>query len=204
GCHFHPAVDALDQPDARSAGAEDPGRAAVAAHLRDHPPPRRRAARRARPAGGVDPAAQCRWPRTRHPHRGQRMKTSLLAAAVWAAASGEITQPVPSVASVRALAERQAELRLYGLIGDFFWEGITAEPIAAQPDDLDVDTILVTINSRGGEVDHGTAIYNALKRHKARIVVRVDGQAGSIASLIAMAGDEVVMPPTALMMIHAP
>ena len=132
------------------------------------------------------------------------MKLHTLSASILASAGNEPTQPVPSVATVRALAGRQAELRLYGLIGDFFWEGITADAIAAELDGLDVDTILVTINSRGGEVDHGTAIYNALKRHKARIVVRVDGQAGSIASVIAMAGDEVVMPPTAMLMIHAP
>lgn len=132
------------------------------------------------------------------------MKTALRASALYAATAGGLHQSVPSVATVCAMAGRQAELRLYGLIGDLYWDGITADAIAAELDGLDVDTILVTINSRGGEVDHGTAIYNALKRHKARIVVRIDGQAGSIASTIAMAGDEVLMPPTAMMMIHAP
>jgi phage major head subunit gpT-like protein len=48
------------------------------------------------------------------------------------------------------------------------------------------------------------AIYNALKRHAARIVVVIDGQACSIASLVAMAGDEVLMPANTLLMIHAP
>src|SRR5690625_2170837 len=103
------------------------------------------------------------------------MKPTLIAAAIWAAAGGhpaEPNQPVPSVASVRALANGEAELRLYGLIGDFFWDGITAASVAAQLDEIDADTITVTINSRGGEVDHGMTIYNALRRHKARIIVR--------------------------------
>lgn len=66
----------------------------------------------------------------------------------------------------------------------------------------DVVLINIYINSYGGSVFEGTAIYNQLKRHKARKVVYVDGFACSIASVIAMAGDEVVMPRNALMMIH--
>lgn len=58
------------------------------------------------------------------------------------------------------------------------------------------------INSYGGSVFEGTAIYNQLKRHPAHKTVYVDGFACSIASVIAMAGDEVVMPPNTLMMIH--
>ena len=66
----------------------------------------------------------------------------------------------------------------------------------------DVVLINIYINSYGGSVFEGTAIYNQLRRHKARKVVYVDGFACSIASVIAMAGDEVVMPRNALMMIH--
>jgi ATP-dependent Clp protease protease subunit len=62
--------------------------------------------------------------------------------------------------------------------------------------------INIYINSYGGSVFEGTAIYNQLKRHPARKVVYVDGFACSIASVIAMAGDEVIMPKNALMMIH--
>lgn len=62
--------------------------------------------------------------------------------------------------------------------------------------------INVYINSYGGEVFEGTAIYNQLRRHPAHKTVYVDGFACSIASVIAMAGDEVVMPRNALMMIH--
>lgn len=65
-----------------------------------------------------------------------------------------------------------------------------------------VSQINVFINSYGGSVFEGTSIYNQLKRHPAHKTVYVDGWACSIASVIAMAGDEVVMPRNTLMMIH--
>lgn len=65
-----------------------------------------------------------------------------------------------------------------------------------------VEQINIYINSYGGSVFEGTAIYNQLKRHPAHKTVYVDGYACSIASVIAMAGDEVVMPKNTLMMIH--
>lgn len=66
----------------------------------------------------------------------------------------------------------------------------------------DVKEIEIFINSYGGEVFEGTAIYNQLRRHPAHKTVRIDGFACSIASVIAMAGDEVIMPRNTLMMIH--
>lgn len=65
-----------------------------------------------------------------------------------------------------------------------------------------VTQINIYINSYGGSVFEGTAIYNQLKRHTAHKIVYVDGFACSIASVIAMAGDEIVMPKNALMMVH--
>lgn len=65
-----------------------------------------------------------------------------------------------------------------------------------------VEEIVVYINSWGGSVFEGTAIYNQLRRHPAHKTVRVDGFACSIASVIAMAGDTVIMPRNTLMMIH--
>lgn len=65
-----------------------------------------------------------------------------------------------------------------------------------------VTQINIFINSYGGSVFEGTAIYNQLKRHAAHKTVYIDGFACSIASVIAMAGDEIVMPKNALMMIH--
>jgi ATP-dependent Clp protease, protease subunit len=66
----------------------------------------------------------------------------------------------------------------------------------------DIQNINIYINSYGGEVKEGLAIYNQLKRHPAQKTVYVDGFACSIASVIAMAGDKVIMGPNTLMMIH--
>lgn len=72
-------------------------------------------------------------------------------------------------------------------------------------DQLDgVSKINVHINSGGGSVFGGIAIYNILKRHNAEIVVYVEGLAASIASVIAMAGDKIIIPASAQMMIHKP
>lgn len=66
----------------------------------------------------------------------------------------------------------------------------------------ELKTLNVYINSPGGDVFEGVAIYNMLKRHKAYIKVHVDGLAASIASVIAMAADELIMPSNAMLMIH--
>lgn len=63
---------------------------------------------------------------------------------------------------------------------------------------------MVRINSPGGDVFDGFAIYNLLKQHPARIKVKVDGLAASAASVVAMAGDEIEIADNALMMIHNP
>lgn len=73
------------------------------------------------------------------------------------------------------------------------------DELAAHPE---VSQINIYINSQGGSVIEGTAIYNQLKRHPAHKTVYVDGFACSIASVIAMAGDEVVMPRNTMMMLH--
>lgn len=73
------------------------------------------------------------------------------------------------------------------------------EVLAQYPNATEIE---IYINSLGGDVVEGTAIYNQLKRHPAHKTVYVDGFAASIASVIAMAGDEVVMPANTLMMVH--
>lgn len=139
------------------------------------------------------------------------MKIRLLTAALQAAmimANGPavVGDERPQAPSVLALSQSgvEAELLIYGPIGDIFWEGISALAMVQALEQLHVDTIRVRINSRGGVATEGIAIHNALKRHPARIEVVVDGSAESIASLVAMAGDEVIMPRNALMMLHAP
>lgn len=64
--------------------------------------------------------------------------------------------------------------------------------------------ITVWINSPGGDLLAAAGIYNALQEHRGRVTVKIDGEACSAASVIAMAGDEVLMSPVALMMIHNP
>jgi ATP-dependent protease ClpP protease subunit len=107
---------------------------------------------------------------------------------------------------IKAKGNKSAEISIYGDIGESWWndESITAKQFCKDIAALDVDSLIVRINSYGGSVSDGIAIYNALKRHKASITVAIDGVAISIASLIAMSGDTVEMAENALMMIHAP
>lgn len=102
-------------------------------------------------------------------------------------------------------ATKAAEIYIYGNIGDRWNEdGVIAADLVREIAALDADTITLRINSYGGSVTDGLAIYNALKRHRAQIDVQVDGVAISCASYIAMAGDTVTMAENAQMMIHAP
>lgn len=68
----------------------------------------------------------------------------------------------------------------------------------------DCKTLNIYINSGGGSVFAGNAIYNQLKNHPAKKTVHIDGLAASIASVIALAGDEIYMPSNAFMMVHKP
>ena len=68
----------------------------------------------------------------------------------------------------------------------------------------DVDTINLRIASGGGSIVEGNTIFNALKRHGAKVVTHIDSLAASMASVIAMAGDEVHMAANGLFMIHNP
>lgn len=100
----------------------------------------------------------------------------------------------------------RAEIWLYDQIGaSFFGDGITAKAFQKELTALGkVSTINLRVNSPGGDVFDGFAIYNQLKQHPARIEVDVDGVAASIASIIAMSGDEIRMAKNSLMMIHDP
>lgn len=97
------------------------------------------------------------------------------------------------------------ELMLYGDISNSSWWGDEVTPKDFKKD-LDalgaIKNLNIYINSGGGDVFAGTSIYNMLKRHNAFKTVYIDGLAASIASVIAMAGDKVVMPKNAMMMIH--
>lgn len=95
-----------------------------------------------------------------------------------------------------------AEVAIRGYIGE--WGVTDSDFIAALEAFGAVEQINVSINSRGGEVDHALSIFNHLKNHPAQVVVRIDGVAMSAASIIAMAGDEIVMPSNTVMMVHNP
>lgn len=98
-------------------------------------------------------------------------------------------------------AEDHADLYIYDAI---HWFGVDVNELVDQLRRVTASTLNVRINSPGGDVFDGVAIYNALVRHSARVVVHVDGLAASIASVIAMAGDEIRMHPGSMMMIHDP
>ena len=100
--------------------------------------------------------------------------------------------------------DKQAEVMIYGDVTSFPWleSDVSAYNLSKQIQELEVDEITVGINSYGGEVAEGLAIYNALKQHKAKVTTRVDGFACSIASVIFAAGDNRVMNDSSLLMIH--
>lgn len=100
-------------------------------------------------------------------------------------------------------ADDEATVYIYGDIGGWFG-GVVAEDVAKEIAALDVATLNVRINSPGGLVFDGVAIYNALVAHKAHVVVTIEGIAASIASVIAMAGDEIKIGEAATIMIHKP
>lgn len=99
---------------------------------------------------------------------------------------------------------KRAEILIYGDIGPVFWgDEVSAADFARTLKDAgEVDEIDLRINSLGGDVFDGLAIYRQLVDHKARVNVHIDGIAASIASVIAMAGDSIVIAQPARMMIH--
>lgn len=111
--------------------------------------------------------------------------------------------PQPKIIAL-ALAEdgRTAEIAIRGIVG-VSWEATSQEIAWVLEQHPDVQTIVVRINSMGGIAHEGIGIHNMLKAHPAHVQVIVEGVAGSAASVIAMAGDQIVMYANALMMIHA-
>ncbi len=98
--------------------------------------------------------------------------------------------------------QSDADIYIYDEIG--FW-GVTAKQFISDLNALgDITHINLHINSPGGDVFEGIAIFNALKTHGASITVYVDGVAASMASVIAMVGNPVIMPENTFMMIHKP
>ena len=103
--------------------------------------------------------------------------------------------------------QSEADILLYGAVGDDFWEdSVSAKSFSDELKVLpeSVKKINLRINSPGGSVFDGVTIYERLRQHKAKVTVHVDGMAASIASIIALAGDEVIIGEGAFFMVHAP
>lgn len=104
---------------------------------------------------------------------------------------------------MQARGNRSAEIYIYEDVGESWFGGVTAKQFAEDLRALGaVDTIDVRINSYGGDVFDGLAIYRQLVEHKATVVSHVDGVAASIASVIAMAGSEIRIAEAGFVMIH--
>lgn len=103
--------------------------------------------------------------------------------------------------AIQQTADGEAEVSIYDEIG---FGGVTAKSFLAELKKLSGQRVHLRINSVGGSVVEGAAIYNALRRHKGGLVVHIDALAASMASVIAMAGDETLIADNALVMIHNP
>lgn len=106
-----------------------------------------------------------------------------------------------------ASADVPAEVRIYDRIGKTYWEdsGVDAKAFAEALQAIPVaQSINLRVNSPGGNVFDGLAIYNVLKARSGKITCYVDGVAASIASVIALAADTVIIPENGLFMIHDP
>lgn len=106
---------------------------------------------------------------------------------------------------IQAAADDAVDVMIYDRVGRDMWgDGVSAEDLVDELAGIKASTINVRINSFGGQVFEGLAIYNALERHSARVVAHIDGIAASIASIIALAADEVRIAENAFYMIHNP
>lgn len=103
---------------------------------------------------------------------------------------------------------KSGDIFIYGEITKYAWEDEgehSATTFKNELDELgDVEQLNLYVNSPGGSVFEGITIHNMLKRHNAKVVAHVDALAASIASVIIMAADEIIMPSNSMLMIHNP
>lgn len=105
---------------------------------------------------------------------------------------------------IKAAEEKDRTISVYDVIGQDFWtgEGVTAKRIAAALRAIGKGPVTVNINSPGGDLFEGFAIYNLLRDHDGEVTVKVLGLAASAASVIAMAGDTIQVSRASFLMIH--
>jgi ATP-dependent protease ClpP protease subunit len=119
-------------------------------------------------------------------------------------ASRAATAAVGKVAKL-ADGEGVLEVDIYDIVGDYYYGGMSARYMRSVLQYAPAAKMIrLRINSNGGDVIEGFAIYNLLAAHAARIEAQVDGLAASIASVIAMAADKITMAASSWMMIHNP
>lgn len=106
--------------------------------------------------------------------------------------------------SIKAAATDDNTITMYDPIGYDWWtgDGVTAKRVSAALRTIGDSDVTVKINSPGGDVFEGLAIYNLLREHKGKVTVQVLGLAASAASFIAMAADEVQIARAGFLMIH--
>ena len=106
-------------------------------------------------------------------------------------------------AGIRAVASGDNVITMFDVIGEDFWsEGITAKSVTRQLRAIGERPVEVQINSPGGNMFEGIAIYNVLREHSQEVTIKVMGMAASAASVIAMAGDHVEIGAASFLMIH--
>lgn len=107
-------------------------------------------------------------------------------------------------AGVRALERGDNVITMFDIIGEDWWSGggITAKSVASQLRAIGDRPVEVQINSPGGDMFEGIAVYNVLREHPQPVAIKVMGMAASAASVIAMAGDTVEIGAASFIMIH--
>ena len=104
---------------------------------------------------------------------------------------------------IKAANSSDNTISIFDVIGSDYWgEGVTANRIAGALRSMNGEDVTVSINSPGGDMFEGLAIYNQLREYSGKVTVKVLGIAASAASIIAMAGDDVLMGRGSFLMIH--
>ena len=135
-------------------------------------------------------------------------KKQLPAAPAGRPCAGVTCEPLPSAldrwnGGLKAAASDDNTISVFDVIGPDYWgEGVTAKRIAGALRSMNGADVTVNINSPGGDMFEGLAIYNLLREHPGKVTVKVLGLAASAASIIAMAGDDIQIGRGAFLMIH--
>ncbi|MEC5643501.1 head maturation protease, ClpP-related [Citrobacter koseri] len=122
--------------------------------------------------------------------------------------AGVTSEPMPAAlerwnGGIRAASGDDNTISIFDVIGKDYWdEGVTAKRISGALRSLNGADVTVNINSPGGDMFEGLAIYNLLREYQGKVTVKVLGIAASAASIIAMAGDEIQIGRGAFLMIH--